>query len=156
MSERSGRTLIVDPVRVAPVPWHNGLGATRELASLHDDDGALLWRISLASLSGDAAFSDFPGLDRLFVALGAVALEIDGERHVLDHRDQVRFAGTAAVCAHVPAPTQALNVMTRSGRARASVTLRASSAPAPDADVTVDLGADVADIRITPTALAPY
>jgi len=145
----------IDAARVAPMPWRNGLGATRELASDVDADGTLVWRLSLATLDRDAPFSAFPGMDRLLVALGAAELHIDCETHVLAQGDQVRFAGEAEVHARVPAPTRALNVMTRRGAAHASVTLRATLGTTPSAtdlrdvvDLTVDLGTTVAEVRI--------
>lgn len=61
---------------MAPEPWRNGAGTTRELASRTDAGGELLWRISLASLDDDAAFSVFAGLDRLFVALAPLRLVV--------------------------------------------------------------------------------
>lgn len=139
---------MLDPARVAPAPWRNGLGATRELAARTGPDGRLLWRISVASLNRDTPFSAFPGLDRLFVALGPVRLEIDGESHTLTHGDQVRFAGEAAVRAFVSSPTRALNVMTQRSAAQARVVLRDTGRRAMAADFTIDLGAVAADVRV--------
>ncbi|WP_291736590.1 HutD family protein [Leisingera sp. F5] len=47
-----------------PVPWKNGSGVTRELAS-HAEGGRMVWRLSLAEISRDGPFSAFPGLARI-------------------------------------------------------------------------------------------
>src|SRR5690242_18489383 len=132
---------MLDPNQVAPIPWANGAGTTRELASASDPDGHILWRISLADLDRDAPFSTFRGLDRLLTALGRVRLTIDGIPIDLAAGEQVRFPGEAVVDVSLARPTRALNVMTRRGACTAVVTLRAVDAPAAGTPVaTVDLG----------------
>lgn len=144
--------LIVDPLTITPVPWRNGAGVTRELAQAADADGQQLWRVSLADLAEDSAFSSFPGTDRLFIALGRLALTIDGVVVSLDTGDQARFAGEAAVSVALEKPTRALNVMTRRGRCRADVVLHATQwAPADSAVVGVTLGDVRADVFVIPT-----
>jgi environmental stress-induced protein Ves len=141
---------MLDPSTVAPIPWSNGAGTTRELASASDAEGLTLWRISLADLDQDAPFSTFVGMDRLFTALGRVRLTIDGTPIDLDPGDQVRFPGEATVTVSLPRPTRALNVMTRRDACSASVILRAAGAPAArNAVATVDLGEQVADVVVT-------
>jgi environmental stress-induced protein Ves len=141
---------MLDPSQVAPVPWPNGAGTTRELASASDSEGQTLWRISLADLDHHAPFSTFSGMDRLFTALGPVRLTIDGTPIDLDPGDQVRFPGEAAVTVALSRPTRALNVMTRRDACSADVILRPARAPAASRAVaTVDLGEQVADIVVT-------
>ncbi|MGY4744721.1 HutD/Ves family protein [Streptomyces sp. ATMOS53] len=142
---------MLDPSQVAPTPWRNGAGATRELTTETDASGQVLWRISVADLDRDAPFSTFPGLDRLFVALGPLRLTVDGRQQPLAAGDQARFAGEAPVTVALDAPTRALNVMTRRGACRAEVTLRLASAPRLPADVTtltVLLDEFAADVRL--------
>ncbi|WP_424134715.1 HutD family protein [Roseomonas chloroacetimidivorans] len=57
-----------------PRPWPNGLGTTRDVAS---GEG---WQMGVADLAGEAAFSHFAGLDRVFTIIkGAGAtLELEG------------------------------------------------------------------------------
>lgn len=90
---------------------------TRELAAgLQGDD--LWWRISVASIDRDGAFSAFPRLERrLTVIAGAgVALTIDGHEHLVRCGDSIEFSGNAVVrCALPGGPVEALNVMTRRG-----------------------------------------
>jgi environmental stress-induced protein Ves len=141
---------MLDPGQVAPIPWSNGAGSTRELATASDAEGRTLWRISVADLDHDAPFSTFSGMDRLFTALGRVRLTIDGIPIDLDPGEQVRFPGEAAVTVSLTRPARALNVMTRRGSCSAEVILRAVHAPAASTAVaTVDLGERVADVVVT-------
>lgn len=143
---------MLDPAIVEPAPWANGAGSTRELAAAADPDGSTAWRISVADLDRDAPFSAFPGLDRVFVALGALRLTIDGAVRAMAAGDQVSFPGEAVVGVTLKAPTTALNVMTRRGRLRAAVVLRDPGVPASeDTDVSVRLAEVVADIRFHPS-----
>ncbi|MEV2226609.1 HutD family protein [Nocardia vinacea] len=146
--------MLLDPARVVPSRWRNGAGATRELAVVRAPSGDILWRISVADLDRDAAFSVFPGMDRLFTALGTLQLVVDGSPVDMLAGSQMRFPGEAPVSVSLPAPTRALNVMTRRGLCHAEVTLRrahpASGEPAPDgtAAATVDLDEVLADVRL--------
>lgn len=141
--------LILDPSGVVPAPWRNGGGTTRELASAVSPDGELLWRISVADLDRGAAFSSFPGVDRIIVALGPLRLTVDGEHHRCQVGDRVRFPGEAVVSVSPAAPTRALNVMTGRGAYRAEVVVRPQG-PAPGSpDVTVLLGDLAADVLLT-------
>lgn len=141
--------LIVDPSGVVPAPWPNGARTTRELASAVSPDGDLLWRVSVADLDGDAEFSNFAGVDRLFVALGPLRLTVDGERHRYRTGDRVRFPGEAVVSVSPAAPTRALNVMTGRGACLAEVVLRPQGAAQGSPDVTVLLGDLAADVLLT-------
>jgi environmental stress-induced protein Ves len=142
--------VLLDPSQVAPIPWANGAGTTRELATASDPEGQTLWRISIADLDRDAPFSTFSGMDRLFTALGRVRLTIDGTPVDLDPGEQVRFPGEAAVTVSLARPTRALNVMTRRDACSADVILRAAGAPVTSRAVaTVDLGEHVADVVVT-------
>lgn len=140
-----------DPRAVSPVAWRNGLGSTRELAVGTDADGSTSWRISVATLDREVEFSTFPGMDRVFVALGPLSLTVDGEVTALHAGDQVRFAGEADVSVAVTRRTSALNVMTRRGGFRAEVVLRTPDEPQlPGTTDSVDLQTLVADVRIHP------
>ncbi|MBC7279180.1 MAG: HutD family protein [Nocardioides sp.] len=142
---------MLDPTRVTPQPWLNGAGFTRELASASAPDTGLLWRISVADLDCSADFSPFPRLNRLFVPLGPLRLTVDGEPRVCEAGDQVRFSGEARVSATVPAPTRALNVMTRPGAYRAEVLLRSHDGTVAGGSTvlaTVILGSLAADVHL--------
>ncbi|MGV9297458.1 HutD/Ves family protein [Amycolatopsis sp. NPDC003676] len=142
---------MLNPFEVTPVPWRNGAGTTRELAA--DPSGETLWRISVADLLEDAPFSAFPDIDRLFTALGPLRLTINGTTTDLGRGDQIRFAGEDTVTVSLDQPTQALNVMTRRGRYRAEVVLRAPEADRVDGvAATVDLDGQIADVFLTALA----
>lgn len=76
--------------------WKNGLGWTREIARL-TEGGDWQWRLSIAEIEQDAAFSCFPGVDRELVLLTGNGLRLrfgDGETHeLLPPHDRLRFAG---------------------------------------------------------------
>ena len=95
---------------VAPQPWPNGGGTTREL--LRADDGS--WRISLADVTTDGPFSSFPGRHRLLTVVDGpvLALDVDGETHGVEPHRPFAFSGDATVAASVPeGPVRVLNVI---------------------------------------------
>ena len=99
---------------IAPQPWANGGGTTRELASA--DDGA--WRISLADVDRDGPFSSFPGRQRLLTVVDGpvLGLEVDGETQVVEPHRPFAFSGDATVTASVPeGAVRVLNVITSAG-----------------------------------------
>ena len=95
---------------IAPVPWANGGGTTREL--LVADDGA--WRVSLAEIEKDGPFSPFPGRGRLLTVVDGpvLALVVDGIEQVVEPRRPFAFTGDSEVNASVPEGTvTALNLI---------------------------------------------
>jgi environmental stress-induced protein Ves len=120
---------------VAPQPWANGGGTTRELARA--DDAA--WRISLADIAAEGPFSAFPGRRRLLTVVEGpvLGLEVDGETHVVEPHRPFDFSGDAAVVASVPeGAVRALNVIVDPAAVSPFVTVlelgRASSLPLAD------------------------
>lgn len=63
------------------VPWNNGLGVTREVANAFRPDGTLVWRISLATIDKDGAFSDFAGAKRIQILLSGAGFVLDFRDH---------------------------------------------------------------------------
>ncbi|SAK74825.1 HutD/Ves family protein [Caballeronia ptereochthonis] len=113
---------------LVPVPWKNGGGVTREIAA--GPQGASLdafaWRLSLADVAADGAFSTFAGVDRVLVLLDGAGMRLTdahGCVHSLDAPLAIaRFAGETPIHATLLAgPTRDFNVMTRRDRARATV-----------------------------------
>ena len=101
---------VVRRTAVDHVAWANGGGTTREL--LRAEDGS--WRVSLAEIDRDGAFSSFPGRARLLTVVDGVvlALVVDGADHVVEPRRPFAFDGDAEVLASVPeGPVQALNLI---------------------------------------------
>lgn len=108
------------------VPWRNGLGVTREVASARDDLD-FLWRVSIADVVAAGPFSRFKGVDRvLLVASGSgLILDIDGHEHQLGLHESAAFSGESATSARlIDGPTQDLNLMARRGAAEGRVVVK--------------------------------
>jgi len=118
-----------DVADLVPVPWKNGGGTTREIVCVPRDAGfdRFAWRASIATIAGDAAFSIFPGVDRVIALLHGPAVHLHGTGgtgHRLDlPAASLAFDGAAAVRATLLGPGAAcvLNVMTRRGTWAATI-----------------------------------
>ncbi len=112
----------IDLDQVAPAPWRNGGGVTRELARWPRAE-AWHWRMSVAEVAADGPFSRFEGVSRWFAVLSGAGLRLDveGQPHDLQvGSDPLCFDGAQAVsCRLVDGPTQDFNLMVRKGAARA-------------------------------------
>jgi environmental stress-induced protein Ves len=104
-------------------PWKNGGGSTTEIAI--GPPGASLeafdWRVSMARIASDGAFSDFPGIDRTLAVVkgnGLVLIIGDNAPVTLSSgSDPVSFPGDTPTSARLTAgEITDLNVMTRRGR----------------------------------------
>lgn len=108
--------MIVDAARVAPQPWRNGGGRTRELLA---DAPAWRWRISLADIDTDGSFSAFAGVQRWFAVVAGSGVELrfaDGARTLHRGDAPLAFDGAAAPgCRLLAGPTRDLNLMLRDG-----------------------------------------
>lgn len=101
---------------VAPQPWRNGGGLTRELLAWPAPDAWTL-RISVADIHADGPFSPFPGIDRWFAVLqgaGVVLALPEGERRVDVSDAPLAFRGEdAPPCELLDGMTRDLNLMVR-------------------------------------------
>jgi environmental stress-induced protein Ves len=104
------------------MPWKNGLGETLEVAR-HPEGSSLEafeWRISVAPVVADGAFSVFPGVERTIVVVEGAGMELSmagGKMHVL--RPGVPFSfdgGTTIVGRLIDGPVRDFNVMVRRDR----------------------------------------
>ncbi|MFF7637670.1 HutD family protein [Kitasatospora sp. NPDC008050] len=104
-----------------PSPWRNGAGVTREVAA----DPAGDWRVSLALVAADGAFSLFPEFDRVLTVVDGPGLELTvGEAAAVTIAPLRPFAFSGALpttARLLGGPVTALNLMTR--RPGATVTL---------------------------------
>ena len=105
--------------------WKNQLGWTREICRSGDADD-WDWRLSIAEIERDAAFSTFPGIDRELVLLAGNGLRLrveDGETVELQPpHDKHRFAGERAVTGElVDGITHDFNLMWRRDRVQAEL-----------------------------------
>lgn len=113
---------MLDPATFRRMPWKNGGGETIEMLAYPEgaDLARFDWRISMARVASDGAFSRFDGIDRTLSVLegGRLVLDFGTARTVLDrHAEPFPFAGDAPVTGAVPdGPILDLNVMTRRGR----------------------------------------
>jgi environmental stress-induced protein Ves len=109
---------------VAPTPWRNGGGRTRELLAWPGRENWSL-RISVADIERDGPFSAFDGVDRWFAVLqgAGVRLQTQGGLQAM-HPDGavLRFRGEEApACALIEGATRDLNLMAQRGHGRASM-----------------------------------
>jgi environmental stress-induced protein Ves len=115
------------------VAWKNGGGQTQEMAVWPPDAtmSDFHWRISMATVTGAGAFSVFPSIDRhLTVLEGRLRLETEARWHLLKEGDHLRFEGDANTFgAPVTPKVKDLNVMTRRGRYRATITMIEARTP---------------------------
>lgn len=102
-----------DAATCEPKPWKNNGGVTRELASCLEA-GETLWRLSLADIDRDGAFSAFPGFERIHTIILGQGLTLSDDETTLQARPCVPlvFSGDLAVSATLTAgPCRAFNVI---------------------------------------------
>lgn len=104
------------------MPWKNGLGRTAEIAREPQHGDAFDWRLSIATIAADGAFSAFPGCSRTLVPIagGGLALDFPDGRTISGGLfEPMRFSGDAPCHGRLLAgPARDLNVITRDAAAR--------------------------------------
>lgn len=113
------------------MPWKNGLGRTAEIARAPAAGDAFDWRLSIATIAQDGAFSAFSGCDRTLVPIagGGLALDFaDGTTLTGQLFEPMRFPGEHPCFGRLLAgPARDLNVITRRAIARHDVAVVAGS-----------------------------
>ena len=116
------RSRVIPANEYRRIRWRNGQGWTREI---HVEGAAedWSWRLSIAEIEHDAAFSLFPGIDRELMLLSGNGLRLrfdDGECVELNPpHDRHRFAGERALTGElVDGTTHDFNLMWRRDRIR--------------------------------------
>ena len=107
--------------QIAPSPWKNGGGSTREIACFPAGAGmdSFGWRISVATIAQAGPFSAFAGVDRQITLLDGDGVHLhsaDGQiNHALDQRwKPFAFSGDVALdCTLLGDTSTDFNVMTR-------------------------------------------
>ena len=128
---------------IAPQPWKNGAGVTREIACGGATPGHFDWRISFADIDRDAPFSAFPGVDRCIVLLRGAGMQLRSRDGGIDHRlteplVPFHFSGDAALDATLAdGASRDLNVMTRRGMFRSDLRCLRDAAALPAAEITL-------------------
>ena len=101
---------------VAPSPWRNGGGVTRELLAWPDARD-WRWRLSVAEVAQSGPFSRYDGVQRWFAVLrgAGVCLSVGGQTHVLTRASApLCFDGALPVdCELLDGVTQDFNLMLR-------------------------------------------
>ncbi|GAA2140421.1 HutD family protein [Arthrobacter humicola] len=108
---------IVRTPRLHRIPWKNGGGTTREVAVFPGGAGpdTFRWRLSLADIVKDAAFSNFRGTDRHFLLAtpGNLSMVVDGARRTAAYGRTEAFPGEADVSVKLSSgPTSVINLIT--------------------------------------------
>ncbi len=110
---------VLTPADYRRTPWKNGGGRTTEIAVGPPDAGLadFAWRVSVADVEQDGAFSVFPGVERTLVLLAGDGMRLTGAGAPLELHapfEPVTFAGDAPiVCALVGGPVRDFNLMVR-------------------------------------------
>lgn len=107
----------VDGASFREQSWANGKGRTTQLAAGPDPE-RWNWRISMAHVDSDGAFSVLPGVWRQLAPLdGALELRFaDGERMVGTRLKVLAFDGGREITCHLlDSPGRDLNLMLRNG-----------------------------------------
>lgn len=97
------------------IPWKNGLGTTRLVASAPGRSWEFGWRLSLADVSAPGPFSSFPGIFRLMGILkGKLKLDVEGfpSTELSAGDPAFAFPGDATTYAiPIDGPVQDINLM---------------------------------------------
>lgn len=109
---------------LVPVPWKNGGGVTREIAR-QEQDGEFAWRLSIADVASEGAFSPFPGLRRILTVIDGPGMLLDRlnlEAHAANLFEPVAFSGDEPINGLLPhGPCRDFNVIWNPAFASASV-----------------------------------
>lgn len=120
------RARALRPADYRRMRWKNGGGWTTELAAAPADGSDFDWRVSIAEIESDGAFSPFPGCDRHIALLDGVGMELrfaDADSVRLDQRLRfVAFAGETSTFGKLLAgPVRDFNVIVRRAAYRAEI-----------------------------------
>jgi len=116
----------------AKVPWKNGLGVSRIIAGDPPGAGydALTWQVGGTEITADCPFSALPGLDRQFMVVEGMGVELTSiDDHGATRTHPVKalqlpyaFRGDWKTdCRLLDGPVKVFNIIARRGKARARV-----------------------------------
>lgn len=153
------------PADYTVMPWANGKGTTIELLRA-EENGALKWRLSRASVVENGDFSIFPGIERNLTVITGPGFDLIGEGLNLPARPAapVAFAGDLPIRAeNVTAPSDDFNVMTARALPRPEVAVITGHTQLRGGDLLAvyalrttkvnDLALDAEDLILTAEAL---
>lgn len=107
------------------MPWRNGLGSTIELLK-HQQDDCFVWRLSMADVTQDGAFSDFSGYDRCLILLSGDGMTLSDDQgqswQLQQTLDVAHFKGEDHIDARLhDGAIRDFNLMTQRQSCRATV-----------------------------------
>lgn len=113
------------------MPWKNGGGTTREVATGGGAGGEWGWRVSIATVERDGAYSEYPGVDRtttVVVGNGSDLFHPDGSTIALNPLKPTLIPSDVALWGILrDDPILNFNVMTRQGAYMARVSVHDGS-----------------------------
>ena len=107
------------------MPWRNGLGSTIEVLK-HQPGDSFQWRLSMADVTEDGAFSDFSGYDRCLILINGAGVTLTDNKKqkwtLARQLDAAHFKGEDLINARLhDGPIQDFNLMTRRQNCSAKV-----------------------------------
>ncbi|WP_211215440.1 HutD/Ves family protein [Pseudorhodobacter ferrugineus] len=107
------------------MPWANGRGSTIEILRKATADGAFLWRFSMAKVSENGPFSQFPNIDRNLTVIDGPGFDLAGTTTFrADPLHPVAFPGDLPLsAANVTGVAVDFNVMTQRALPKPRVSL---------------------------------
>ena len=126
--DRLDATLMASVLRAQDyrrMPWKNAAGWTSEVLRVPDCED-WNWRLSIADIEADAAFSTFPGVDRWLVLLSGNGMRLkfdDGHiRTLLPPHGEARFSGEQPLTGELlEGPSRDFNLMWKRDRVDAQL-----------------------------------
>lgn len=124
---------LISPNQWQTQAWKNGGGITHQLAR-SDDNAGMRWRVSIAEVASDCAFSRFEQTDRIIMQLqgnGFCLYGAEDQPVVLD-KALVPFAftgETAINCTLIDGPVRDFNLMTRRADVKACLQVLSVAEP---------------------------
>ena len=124
---------LISPNQWQTQAWKNGGGITHQLARF-DDNAGMRWRVSIAEVASDGAFSRFEQTDRIIMLLEGKGFCLHGAEDqpvVLDKAlVPFAFAGETAInCTLINGPVRDFNLMTRRSDIKASLQVLSVTEP---------------------------
>jgi environmental stress-induced protein Ves len=123
------RARVLRPADYRRMRWQNGGGWTTELAAFPTGGDVFDWRVSIAEIESDGAFSAFPGCDRHIALLEGVGMHLRFDQAPeAELRERLRFVAFAGEWqAHgrlIAGPVRDFNVIVRRPAYRAEILRR--------------------------------
>jgi environmental stress-induced protein Ves len=124
---------LISPNQWQTQAWKNGGGITHQIAR-SDDQSGMRWRVSIAEVASDGAFSRFEQIDRIIMLLQGHGFCLHGalaQPVVLDKAlEPFAFAGETEIgCTLIDGAVRDFNLMTRRSDIKASLQVLSVTEP---------------------------